>query len=226
MIKLRRWYIEVNADWFMDLYCKVTGKKGYMSYKAGACFPFIFTTSKIDNNLREYFMNHERIHIIQQAEKLVIGAWLFYLLGFIYYRLIKQKLPIEGYLLQPHEQEAYDNMFNLDYLKTRPVFNDLRKYIKRKPVTWSTYMKKSFEFDGFKEVYEWYDEPNTIYEEHMHKGKVSIYIAEGSVTFSGGINRTLVKYDSFDVPINTLHSAKVGSEGCKYIVGQEIEGDA
>ncbi|MDD3662415.1 MAG: alpha/beta hydrolase [Candidatus Pacebacteria bacterium] len=75
-------------------------------------------------------------------------------------------------------------------------------------------------------VYEWNDEPNTKYDEHEHKGKVSFYVIEGSVAFTSGINQIVSQYQRIDVPVGVKHAATVGSEGCRYIVGQEIEGDA
>lgn len=86
--------------------------------------------------------------------------------------------------------------------------------------------KKVFELENFPIIYEWYDEPNTEYDEHQHKGKVSFYVLEGSVTFTSGINKTVSQYQRIDVPIGVKHTATVGPEGCRYIVGQEIEGDA
>lgn len=80
--------------------------------------------------------------------------------------------------------------------------------------------------EGFKHVFEWTDKPNTMYPEHSHKGKVSFYILRGSVTFSGGINKTINTGERFDVPVSVKHSGVVGPEGCDWIVGEEIEGDA
>ncbi len=38
---------------------------------------------------------------------------------------------------------------------------------------------------------------------------------------------TLVKeHDRFDVPVGIPHTAKVGPEGCTFIVGEEIKGDS
>lgn len=86
--------------------------------------------------------------------------------------------------------------------------------------------KLILEREGFPIIYEWEDAPNTEYPEHSHKGRVTLFIVDGSVTFSGAINTTLSKGQRFDVPPNVMHSAIVGVNGCKYIVGQEIEGDA
>lgn len=80
--------------------------------------------------------------------------------------------------------------------------------------------------EGFTNVYEWTDKPNSEYQEHSHKGKVSLYVIRGAVTFFGGINKTLNTGERFDVPIGVKHSAIVGPEGCDWVVGEMIKGDS
>jgi len=98
--------------------------------------------------------------------------------------------------------------------------------MKQKPVLWKEHLKKVLKNEGYPIVYEWKDEPNTKYENHSHRGKVSFFVLEGDVIFSGGIQKTVRKNERIDVPIGVEHTAIVGSKGCMYIVGQEIEGDA
>jgi quercetin dioxygenase-like cupin family protein len=82
--------------------------------------------------------------------------------------------------------------------------------------------------EGFLIVYEWHDEPGTIYESHSHKGAVSFYVTKGSVhfEFADGKKVSVKEGDRMNVPIGVAHTAIVGEEGCDYIVGQMIEGDA
>ena len=87
-------------------------------------------------------------------------------------------------------------------------------------------LKQQLKGEGFISVYEWSDAPNTVYQEHQHKGKVSFFIVRGEVVFSGGIDKVVKSGERFDVPPGVKHSAVVGSEGCDYIVGEEIEGDS
>ena len=75
-------------------------------------------------------------------------------------------------------------------------------------------------------VYEWKDESGHVYQSHAHKGKTSLYVVQGQVTFTSGINKTLKEGDLFDVPPGIEHTAIVGPEGCEFIVGEEIEGDS
>lgn len=86
-------------------------------------------------------------------------------------------------------------------------------------------LKQKLTAEGFPSVYEWTDSPGTIYPEHAHKGRVVLYITRGSVSFHGGIEKTVSVGERFDVPVGISHSVIVGPEGCDYVVGEEIEGD-
>jgi quercetin dioxygenase-like cupin family protein len=86
---------------------------------------------------------------------------------------------------------------------------------------------KKFEDEGFASVYEHQDGPNIIYEEHVHQGKVSVFVTDGSVSFDfSGVKKDIKAGERFDVPPNTVHSAVVGPKGWIVIVGEEIEGDS
>jgi quercetin dioxygenase-like cupin family protein len=87
-------------------------------------------------------------------------------------------------------------------------------------------LKQQLTSEGFTHVYEWTDDPGTVYPEHAHRGKVSFFVTKGSVTFSGEINTTIRAGERFDVPVGIKHSAVVGPGGCSYLVGEEIEGDS
>ena len=87
-------------------------------------------------------------------------------------------------------------------------------------------LRKKLEVEGFPIVYDWQDAPNTVYPPHVHQGKVSFYVTDGSIRFSGGINQTVSTGGRIDVPPNIEHSAVVGVDGCRYVIGQEVAGDA
>lgn len=70
-------------------------------------FPFIFTKSTDEGTL-----NHERIHLRQQAELLVIFFYLIYLFEWA----------VKGYYGISFEKEAYINEGNKNYLKQRKLF--------------------------------------------------------------------------------------------------------
>lgn len=218
------WHIEIQADGPLYWYSKLTGTNG--DAKAAAFYPFLIMTSKIHPKMRAYFINHELIHFAQQKEMLIVGSWIFHIFEYAYIFFVKGKRGMEAYLSRSTEQEAYDNMFDLDYLKQRKPFSHLKKYWRSEPVIWNEYLKKVLETEGYPIVYDWCDEPNTKYENHKHQGKVSFFVVEGSVVFSGGVNKTVSKGERIDVPVGIEHSAIVSNKGCRYIVGQEIEGDA
>ncbi len=82
------------------------------------------------------------------------------------------------------------------------------------------------ENEGLPHIYEWQDQPGTIYKEHAHKDKVTIFLTDGSVTFDFSGEKKVVKAtERFDVPVGKLHSAVVGEKGAIYIVGEMIDGD-
>lgn len=86
---------------------------------------------------------------------------------------------------------------------------------------------KAFEDEGFEHVYEWSDPAGTMYDSHSHKGKVSLFVTDGSCTFDfDGEKREVSAGQRFDVPVDAEHSAVVGPEGWIVIVGEEIEGDS
>ncbi len=134
------WYIEIKATKFLYWYSKFTGTHG--GAKMAAFYPFIFTTSEIHPNMRPYFINHELIHFAQQLETLFFFNWLWMSIESGYYTGFKNMTLFETYVIHASEQEAYDNMFNLEYLQSRKHFSQFRKYIKNKPVIWTEYLDK------------------------------------------------------------------------------------
>lgn len=88
------------------------------------------------------------------------------------------------------------------------------------------YIQK-FEDEGFASVYEHQDPAGTIYEEHSHKGKVSIFVTDGDITFTfDGVEKKITAPARFDIQADTKHSAVVGPEGWIGIIGEEIEDDS
>lgn len=87
-------------------------------------FPFVFVRDK--SELKDkVLVNHEKIHIRQQFELLILPFYIWYLLdfGFQYYKFRNRN---EAYLNIVFEKEAYSNENNMDYLRERSVWNFLR----------------------------------------------------------------------------------------------------
>ena len=89
-----------------------------------ALFPFILVRQP---NPGPTLINHERIHLRQQAE---MGILLFYLWYVVEYglRLLQYRNRYQAYRNICFEREAFANDTNLTYLKTRP-FWEFRRYL-------------------------------------------------------------------------------------------------
>ena len=84
-------------------------------------FPFIFVANSTlsKNNV---LINHERIHLRQQLELLVVPFYFWYIIEFLIKR-IKYKSWYLAYKNISFEREAYRKDNNLNYLKTRVCFS-------------------------------------------------------------------------------------------------------
>ena len=71
------------------------------------------------------FINHERIHLRQQGELLVIPFYFVYLLEYLI-RIIQYKNLEIAYRNISFEREAYSNESNLQYLKKRTFWSFLK----------------------------------------------------------------------------------------------------
>lgn len=70
-------------------------------------------------------LNHERIHIRQQLELLVIPFYIWYLLEWLYH-YAKCRHWWKAYRKISFEQEAYTNETNFNYLKKRKFWSFLK----------------------------------------------------------------------------------------------------
>ena len=96
-------------------------------FKAIALFPFIVIRDNFEtNNL--VLINHEKIHLRQQLELLIIPFYVLYFIDYIL-KIILFKDKNKAYKNILFEREAYLNEENLDYLQTRPFWNWTR-YLK------------------------------------------------------------------------------------------------
>ena len=105
----------------MILVSKYLVPNGYLGI---TIFPFVFLkygSSKKDNVL----VNHEKIHLKQQLEILILPFFIWYLIEFII-RLLQYKKWHLAYQNISFEREAYKNEKDLDYLKSRSFFSFIR----------------------------------------------------------------------------------------------------
>lgn len=89
---------------------------GSQGIRGLAFWPFIFISS--DTVIDDELINHERIHLRQQIEMLIVPFYIWYLI----------ELYTKGYMNVSFEKEAYANEKNLTYLKKRSIFA-FRRYL-------------------------------------------------------------------------------------------------
>lgn len=86
-------------------------------------WPFLFIRRR-ELKKNPVFMNHERIHMRQQLELLLIVFFIWYLVEYLV-RLIKYRDSFKAYSKISFEREAYANEKNLIYLQKRKIWGFL-----------------------------------------------------------------------------------------------------
>ena len=84
-------------------------------------FPFVFLSDKKDK-AHTVLLNHERIHIRQQLELLVVFFFIWYGIEFLV-RIIQYKNRRTAYCNISFEREAYSKEKDLYYLKQRSFWS-------------------------------------------------------------------------------------------------------
>jgi len=105
----------------MILISKYLIPKGYAGV---TIYPFVFlkyASSKDDKVL----INHERIHLKQQLELLIIPFYILYIIEFLV-RLIQYRSWYSAYRNISFEREAYANESNLEYISLRTSWEFLK----------------------------------------------------------------------------------------------------
>jgi hypothetical protein len=105
----------------MILISKYLVPRGYTGITV---FPFVFLKSK-HLKLNQTLINHEKIHLRQQVELLVVPFYLVYGVEFLV-RLFQYKKWHLAYRNISFEREAYANEMYLDYLKQRKFWSFLK----------------------------------------------------------------------------------------------------
>lgn len=108
----------------MILISKYLVPRGYAGI---TIFPFVFLKAKVFKT-NAVLINHEKIHLRQQLELLILPFYIFYVMEF-FIRLIQYKNWQTAYRNISFEREAYRNEVNINYLKERKFWNFL-KYIR------------------------------------------------------------------------------------------------
>jgi hypothetical protein len=95
-------------------------------FQGWVLFPFIILKErKLMSN--PVFMNHERIHLRQQLELLVLPFFIWYGIEYLI-RFIQHRNRYQAYLNISFEREAYKNENALDYLVQRRFFSFIKYF--------------------------------------------------------------------------------------------------
>jgi quercetin dioxygenase-like cupin family protein len=77
-------------------------------------------------------------------------------------------------------------------------------------------LARTLEQEGFRQTYVWQDAPNTSYPDHTHATETAHVILSGEMTLTmDGKSRTYRAGERCDVPAGAVHSARMGSSGCR-----------
>jgi len=96
-------------------------------YHGLTIFPFIFIKNRNDQN-NSVLLNHEKIHLRQQQELLILPFFIWYFFEYIF-RLFQYMNHNLAYRNISFEREAYANESQFNYLKNR-VFWQFFIYLK------------------------------------------------------------------------------------------------
>ncbi|WP_281226604.1 hypothetical protein [Flavobacterium aquiphilum] len=89
-------------------------------YRGLTVFPFVFIKYRFDSE-NKVLVNHEKIHLRQQLELLVLPFFLWYFVEYAV-RLLQYKNTNLAYRNISFEREAYANEQDLNYLEKRRFF--------------------------------------------------------------------------------------------------------
>jgi quercetin dioxygenase-like cupin family protein len=83
-------------------------------------------------------------------------------------------------------------------------------------------LEQQLKREGFSHTYVWQDGPGAFYPDHLHAAETAHFILSGEMTLS--VNGRIETYRAggrCDVPARTVHSAKIGPQGCRYLIGEK-----
>ena len=89
----------------------------FITINAITLWPFVISRTSFN----KLVLDHEKIHIRQQQEMLVIGFYIMYVYYWLCGYLVHRDSQI-AYFSIPFEQEAYENEHDEDYLANRPFW--------------------------------------------------------------------------------------------------------
>jgi hypothetical protein len=92
-------------------------------YRGMTLFPFVIVKQR-EEVLDDVFVNHEKIHLRQQLELVIVFFYVFYFIEYLY-RLAQYRNSKIAYRSISFEKEAFENEKDLSYLQRRPFWRFL-----------------------------------------------------------------------------------------------------
>jgi hypothetical protein len=89
-----------------------------------ALYQFIIASQSEKQN--KPLFNHEKIHLKQQTELLVVFFYMLYIVNTVY-NMVRYLNMKKAYLLNIFESEAYSHEYDRDFLSSRSIFAIFRK---------------------------------------------------------------------------------------------------
>lgn len=96
----------------------------FLNVAGMALFPFILVGER-HYKYDKVLINHEKIHLIQQLETLIIPFYILYLMNY-FLNLLKYKEHHTAYMNMYFEREAYKHEQDLNYLHKRKVWSFIK----------------------------------------------------------------------------------------------------
>ena len=83
--------------------------------------------------------------------------------------------------------------------------------------------ERELRHEGFRHVYVWSDAANAFYSDHVHPVDTAHIVLDGEMTLTCGGSTTTYRAGERppDVPAGTVHSARMGPAGCRYLIGEK-----
>ena len=82
-------------------------------------------------------------------------------------------------------------------------------------------LAKQLEREGFSHTYVWQDGAKAFYPEHTHDTETAHIVLSGEMTLTmDGRTEAFRAGGRCDVPAGAVHSAKMGPNGCRYLIGE------
>jgi quercetin dioxygenase-like cupin family protein len=83
-------------------------------------------------------------------------------------------------------------------------------------------LEKQLQGEGYRHTYVWEDGPDQRYSDHTHPVETAHIILEGEMTLMmDGRSTTYRVGDRCDVPAGTVHAARMGPAGWRYLIGEK-----